>query len=111
MNVLESIGIVSLLCIGAFILFDISVVIRNWIQDTVDKYKIKTRFKKPPTAKCYCRDCENFEPRTGKCFDQCNSRMMSPSWFCCFAEPLTGRQLLQRNLYFKERDNNEMQIL
>ena len=47
-------------------------------------YKVKHRFNKPPTAKCYCRDCR-FHGADGKCYSFVNKRT-NDSWFCAWAE-------------------------
>lgn len=47
-------------------------------------YKVKHRFNKPPTAKCYCRDCR-FHWADGKCCSFVDKRT-NDSWFCAWAE-------------------------
>lgn len=47
-------------------------------------YKVKHRFNKPPTAKCYCRDCR-FHGADGKC-QSFVSKRTNDSWFCVWAE-------------------------
>ena len=96
LNILESVGAASLLLVGAFILWIIFLIVKDTVHKSLIARKIKKRFNKPPTAKCYCRDCEQWEPETAKCWDNCNSRLMAPDWFCCFAEPLTGDRFKER---------------
>lgn len=81
----------------------ICYIIKDFIADQFQKYTIKRRFKKKPIAKCYCRDCKLWNPKTGECYDHCNLRYMGPSWFCCFAEPLTGKNFIERENYLKEK--------
>ena len=102
MNFLEYIGICSLGVVVIFIVIVLYSIIREFVRSMITKYKIKKRFKKPPTAACYCRDCKKWEPETGKCWDACNSRLMGAEWFCCFAEPLTGELFKARERQFKE---------
>lgn len=48
------------------------------------RYKEKHRYDKPPTAKCYCKDC-TFHGDDGKCYGFVNERT-NDSWFCAWAE-------------------------
>ena len=61
------------------------------IENFRHEYKIKHRFDKPPTAKCYCLDCVYFNRTNGngKCT---NSHIdkdwhIADSWFCWRATP------------------------
>ena len=52
------------------------------------KYKYKHRFDKTPTAKCYCKDCEN----RGKNIEDRNmcryiGWIVDEDWFCYRANP------------------------
>lgn len=57
-RILESIGLVTLTLLVGVILGLIIVTIWSRILDLVHSYKLKHRFDKPPTAKCYCKDCK-----------------------------------------------------
>ena len=103
LNLLERIGAMTIACVLGLMIFVLFVLIKHFIGDLIRKHKIKTRFNKPPTAACYCRDCEQFNPETGKCWDICNTRLISPEWFCCFAVPLTGEQYVKRDKIMKEK--------
>ena len=104
LNLLESVGAASLLLVGGFIIFIGFIIIKDIIHESLIARKVKKRFNKPPTAKCYCRDCKDWTPETGKCWDQCNSRSMAPDWFCCFAEPLTGEKFEEREKEMKQME-------
>lgn len=101
------IGIIAVIGILATIAIvtinDISLKIEEYQR----QYRIKHRFDKPPTAKCYCRDCKKWEPETGKCYDHCNSRLMADNLFCCFAEPITGEICKQREERIKKNKEGE----
>lgn len=68
----------------------------EWIKDTIYvlkwNHKRKHRFDKPPTAKCYCKDCIYFDQTvvgnrcTGGLIDK--ERGIADSWFCWQAVPL-----------------------
>lgn len=74
------------LCSGALALvyYEVKDAIHNWRL----AYRVKHRFDKPPTAKCYCIDCCFHDPETNRC-----SRIRSgewhtaDNWFCWEAEP------------------------
>lgn len=89
---LEWIGAISIIVMAAFVSTVIIFAIKEAVERYVYQYKYKHRFNKPPTAKCYCRDCIRWNPETGECGDHCNSRRMGADWFCCFAEPLSKTQ-------------------
>lgn len=56
------------------------------------RYKYKHRFDKPPTAKCYCRDCKYHGSETNQCYRFGETtkeyRCTADNWFCWEAEPL-----------------------
>lgn len=109
MTVLECIGLMSLFWVCLVLLYAIYLCISEYVERTIIKYKIRHQYKKKPIAKCYCRDCSKFDPKTGECGDQCNYRLMHWSWFCYFAEPLTGDKFRERDTYIKnkEKQTNE----
>lgn len=94
---LEWIGAISIIVIAAFITYFVIFAIKEAIERYIYQYKYKHRFNKPPTAKCYCRDCIRWNSETGECGDHCNSRRMGADWFCCFAEPLSKTQSKEMN--------------
>ena len=74
----------AVIMIGAFLLDDIG----DWIKYKKYEYKKKHRFNKPPTAKCYCKDCRNFVDRA---FDKHCAALkgihVHDNYFCWAAEP------------------------
>ena len=87
-DVLSFIGAATIvgLCSGvlALVYYEVKNAIHNWRL----AYRVKHRFDKPPTAKCYCIDCRFHDPETNRC-----SRIRSgewhtaDNWFCWEAEP------------------------
>ena len=82
-------------CIGtgtviAFV-FILLILIFKSIDDLVYKmkwkHKYKHRFDKPPTAKCYCKDCKSWDPVSKKCYAH-EGWYTADSWFCWNANPL-----------------------
>lgn len=58
----------------------------NFIEKKKREYKIKHRFDKPPTAKCYCVDCVNWNEKNGFC-SRFGDRYTADCWFCWEAYP------------------------
>ena len=87
---LASLGCAFLAIFG--IVFFILLIM--WLGELIEKiyykYKIKHRFDRKPTAKCYCIDCRYYEPEHNRCqlFDIC---IRSDS-FCVEALPIGGEK-------------------
>ena len=83
------IGIVYTLII-VFVLITITLgYINDYIIGVKHRYQRKHRFDKPPTAKCYCIDCENYsswEDDDHICFAH-NGWHVADNWFCWSATP------------------------
>jgi len=72
------------LCIVGYALFDF---VRDRIAELIWTYKYKHRFNKPPTAKCYCKDCE-YHAESLKCNNVTWSDRYTPdNGFCYEATP------------------------
>lgn len=78
------------LAASATVLFTIVCLFFASVKELIIKlkwrYKYKHRFDKPPTAKCYCKDCKRHGDETGRCykFDRWHT---ADNWFCWDAEP------------------------
>ena len=88
--------IIWILCVvGGATIIMISIFVISWLVDTIPdhirkwkhKYEIKHRFDKPPTAKCYCIDCQYHDNETGECRHSYKSYYTSDESFCWEAEP------------------------
>lgn len=51
------------------------------------RHKIKHRFNKTPTAKCYCRDCKYWNALYCTC-NNLRGLKTADNWFCCDASPV-----------------------
>lgn len=89
--VLFALGVIA----GAVTLAFLLAAFQQWLEEQVRRliyiYRYKHRFGKPPTAKCYCKDCENWYPHSpqateGRCW-RFENRTMADNWFCWDAEP------------------------
>lgn len=65
------------------------ISIKESIEDLRYVYRYKHRFDKPPTAKCYCIDCKNYNIETQRCygFHEDSIRLVADNMFCYRAEP------------------------
>ena len=97
---LFGIGSIALICV--FIVMVLYDFISTTIRDLRWTYKRKRRFDKPPTAKCYCKDCIYYRVDNG--YGRCTGGHIdrywniADSWFCWKAEPMK---------HDPERGNNE----
>ena len=62
-----------------------------WVRHLIWVYQCKHRFNKPPLAKCYCKDCEEWHPHSpqateGICWAHA-SWHTADNWFCWNAKP------------------------
>lgn len=82
---LALIGISTIGVVSIMLVYLIYVCIKELISKLKWEYKHKHRFDKPPTAKCYCRDCKLHGSETNRCckFDW----YTADNWFCWDAEP------------------------
>ena len=95
-KVLTLIGGLVVVCIVIIVLYAIVLFCEYLAHEVVKKYKIKHRFDKPPTAKCYCRDCKYWNCRSWHC-RKYEGYSMAAAWFCCLAEPLNATELQKRD--------------
>lgn len=90
--------IIWILCIfGAASIITIGYCITSWLIDAIPdhikkwkrKRKIKNRFDKPPTAKCYCIDCVFHDEETWQCYliSQERDYYTNDMSFCWGAKP------------------------
>lgn len=71
--------------------------IRNIIHVLRWTYKYKHRFDKPPTAKCYCKDCKWHSVKDNKCSNVTWADRHTPdNGFCYEAEPMTEKEAKKR---------------
>lgn len=83
----------GLAVVGTVIAIILNIILDK-IKDSIAKkrwnYRVKHRFDTPPTAKCYCVDCQCYEPigklRNGRCC-KFNGWGVADNWFCWAATP------------------------
>lgn len=97
MDIFRYIGYGTIIA-GLFVLILIVVESLKDLADDIKRaYHQKHRFDKPPLAKCYCVDCESYNPATGSC--SCHTGWyVYDAWFCWAATPR------KRNNYDKKNN-------
>lgn len=80
------IGFVFLASVGIGLIFAGLYELKDCIDRLKYLHRVKHRFDKPPTAKCYCRDCTRHDNATGRCY-KFKEWLTADCWFCWDAEP------------------------
>lgn len=85
-DILMIIGALASMAVIATVAISLWYGFLEWIERLKYNYRIKHRFDKPPTAKCYCVDCTRHDNESGRCykFEKWNT---ADNWFCWDAEP------------------------
>ena len=83
---LALIGLAASVVILFTLVYAICIGIKERISKLKWQYKYKHRFDKPPTAKCYCRDCKQHGSETNRCY-KFDGWHTADNWFCWDAEP------------------------
>ena len=78
-------GIIFSFVILIFFISALVIVCKEFISNKRYNYMIKHRFDKPPTARCYCKDCRQ-HGEDNQCF-KFNGKRTADEWFCWDAEP------------------------
>lgn len=83
------IGFASILTVVVLLISTLAYELTHKIEDWMYSYRIKHRFDKPPTAKCYCRDCQYHDPETRRCYKlhENTNQLTGDASFCWEAEP------------------------
>lgn len=83
-ELLSELGLASFVGDCIICIYLLLCAIKKGVKKLKYHYKVKNRFNKPPTAKCYCRDCRS-HGADGKCYGFV-SKQTNDSWFCAWAE-------------------------
>ena len=86
-NIFIIIGLITTLLIALMFLYYGITELKELIIRAHWKYEYKHRFDKPPTAKCYCNDCE-LHNKNNKCNLPGSDRYTPPTGFCYEASPI-----------------------
>lgn len=75
-----------LIVIAVFLVIGMYMGFRELIDRWKYNYRVKHRFDKPPTAKCYCVDCKLHCNESQECY-KFDGWRTADNWFCWDAEP------------------------
>ena len=82
---LTAFGFFCLACIIIYFLVVLVADLKEQFDELVYRHQIRRRLNKPPTAKCYCIDCEYHDNETGRCSGF--SEFIADDCFCWKAYP------------------------
>lgn len=85
-EVFACIGLFCTVAIIGYLIAALWYEFKEWVHRLKYNYRVKHRFDKPPTAKCYCRDCKRHDPKSGRCY-KFKEWLTADCWFCWDAEP------------------------
>ena len=88
---LALIGVMASTAVVVSMLIFALIYLLEFIDKAKFKYRYKHRFDKPPTAKCYCIDCEYHDNKNGRCSGLgefiSGYKYTEDNWFCYNANP------------------------
>ena len=88
------VGLTTIIIILGLVIYVVTGSIATCIRRCSYRYKIKHRFKKKPTADCYCKECIFFDSKNNKCdrYSDNNDFYIPESGFCYFAHPINYKK-------------------
>jgi len=98
--------------VGAFVIiamvvamiFAVIYAIIQFIRKRIWIYKYNHRFDKPPTAKCYCKDCSFYGDFADRRLCRKHKEFVVDDFFCKDADPCEAESGLAREKRDKEID-------
>lgn len=92
-KILGLFGIITVAGMVVLIIYSIFDALRSVIGQWHWNYTYKHRFDKPPTAKCYCKDCKWHSAKNNKCSNVTWADRCTPdNGFCYDASPMTAEE-------------------
>ena len=79
-------------------------LVREFIRERIWIYRYNHRFDKPPTAKCYCKDCSFYGDFAHTRLCRMHNRSFADDYFCKDADPCKAESGLARE---KAREKGE----
>ena len=79
-------------------------LVREFIRERIWIYRYNHRFDKPPTAKCYCKDCSFYGDFAHTRLCRMHNRSFADDYFCKDADPCEAENGLARE---KAREKGE----
>ena len=99
-----AVGAVVIILMIAAMIFAVICAIRQFIRERIWIYKYNHRFDKPPTAKCYCKDCSFYGDFTNRRLCRKHKECFADDFFCKDADPCEAESGLAREKRDKETD-------
>jgi len=87
-------------------IFAVIYAIRNFIRERIWIYKYNHRFDKPPTAKCYCKDCSLYGDFQNRRLCRKHKSHFSEDYFCKDADPRKAESGLAREKIREKKVDN-----
>jgi len=103
-----AVGATVIILMIVAMIFAVICAIRQFIRERVWFYKYKHRFDKPPTAKCYCKDCSFYGDFTNRRLCRKHKECFADDFFCKDADPCTAQAGLTREKRNEEMDNESV---
>ena len=91
-----AVGAVVIILMIVAMIFAVIYAIRQFIRERIWIYKYNHRFDKPPTAKCYCKDCSLYGDFTSRSLCRKHKFYFSEDYFCKDADPCKAESGLAR---------------
>jgi len=99
-----AVGAVVIILMIAAMIFAVICAIRQFIRERIWIYKYNHRFDKPPTAKCYCKDCSFYGDFTNRRICRKHKEFVADDFFCKDADPCEAESGLAREKRTKEEN-------
>ena len=99
-----AVGIFVIMAMIVAMIFAVIYAIRQFIRERIWIYKYNHRFDKPPTAKCYCKDCSFYGDFANRRLCRKHKEFVGDDFFCKDADPCEAESGLARE---KAREKGE----
>ena len=99
-----SVGAFVIIAMIVAMIFAVFCAIKQVIRNLIWIYKYNHRFDKPPTAKCYCKDCSLYGDFTSRSLCRKHKFHFSEDYFCKDADPCEAESGLAREKRTKEEN-------
>ena len=103
-----AVGAVVIILMIVAVFLAVIYAIRQFIRERIWIYKYNHRFDKPPTAKCYCKDCSLYGDFTSRSLCRKHKSHFSEDYFCKDADPCKAESGLAREKRNEEVDNESV---
>lgn len=103
-----AVGVFVIMAMVVAMFLAVIYAIIQFIRERIWIYKYNHRFDKPPTAKCYCKDCSFYGDFTNRRLCRKHKECFTDDFFCKDADPCTAQAGLTREKRNEEMDNESV---